>query len=708
MDISFLLFLSEVSWSRDLVSSLLCDPRTTLWGSLSLSRFKTQFNNIGNNFKHTPCLMTLLERHLLARCLLRGADVPEWFFRFVEETIDLEEHLPGMDWNACCAGRWVAAPMLLVGERAHLRWLLVGRVKQPRPRPFPPWVEELMDSKARHAVMDAMTAVSPAGWDTVPPPGAFTCFPLVAAHENCRIAGVSLGLSTALACIFLDNGGEGIMDVAAAGTVQKDGAVGPVGRLPEKVAHAAKSGFRLMVVPAGNRLPADCPEMDVLPAATLAEAWLLASLHGPGRGNRLRLFEAMLNDPRTFVDNCAAVPTQWLWWAKKNGRTGSVMAQVCSAESLFGRFVHHMGDCLRNGRLSHGETLAQLPDSPPRDHGDCSPASRFKWILVNLALANHRGLVLESEQWAGRAGKMVKGASVTDLTAFAAFYNYGFVGLRHNQYRFTPELPGPLADLLSSLETMHRAQCRILPGSQNGALGALYGTIAQNFGFCGPSFLTQTRKYVLLSTEAFGDDPSVHEDRRRQQHCLAYALMDAGRFREAEETLLPYLDVMSRDELCDRLPGFQKWEHALLARFLVDFRPVEMCRRYAQWVEREGASMVGKTHPWQLWRHNMGRVMLFLGRREEAVFFFKESLELCLSGRFGATVRVMAFLPLSGLRKSDALKGLNLDALEKTLRSAAGSLNPVHFQDLLKEKDFLKALDRVWEKPADFFPFTYR
>ena len=99
MDISFLLFLSEVSWSRDLVSSLLYDPRTTLWGSLSLSRFRTQFQRIAHNLKNTPYLTTLLELHLLTHYLLRNTDAPEWFFGFVEEVVDLEGRLPGMDWG---------------------------------------------------------------------------------------------------------------------------------------------------------------------------------------------------------------------------------------------------------------------------------------------------------------------------------------------------------------------------------------------------------------------------------------------------------------------------------------------------------------------------------------------------------------------------------------------------------------------------------
>ena len=462
--------------------------------------------------------------------------------------------------------------------------------------------------------------------------------------------------------------------------------------------------------PSWNPLPAGHPEMDLLPAATLKEAWLLTSLHEPEQGDRRHLFEAMLNDPRIFVDNCAAVPTQWLSWAEKNGRTGCIMARILSLEPLFRQFVHHIEDCLLEGRLSHGETLAQLMNAAYGEEGDfsLSAASRFQWILVNLALGNHRGRVLESEQWADKAEEMVRGASVSDLKAFAGFYNHGFVGLRHNHYRFEPDLPGPLASLLTSLEAMHGTQCRILPGAQNRTLGALYGTISQNFGFCGPCFSEETRKYAFLAMEAFGVDLSTREDCRRQYCYLVYSLMDSGRFREAEEILLVYLEIGSWDALGDRLPAFERWEHAVLARFLADAGPMEMCRLYGKWVMEKGASMGRETHPWQLWCYNMGRMMLLLGRREDAVLYFKESLDLCLLPRFGPTVRVMGLLPLAGLLKLNHLEGVNLGEMEKVIQNAAESLNPVHFQEVLNEEAFTKTLDRVFEHPAALFPFTYR
>ena len=208
--------------------------------------------------------------------------------------------------------------------------------------------------------------------------------------------------------------------------------------------------------------------------------------------------------------------------------------------------------------------------------------------------------------------------------------------------------------------------------------------------------------------EAFGDDPSTREDCRRQYLYLAYSLMDAGRFWEAEEILLVYLDMTSWDDLSDCLPSFERWGHAVLARFLADAGSMEMCHLYRKWLTEKGASMVRETHPWQLWCHNMGRVMLLLGRRRDAVLYFKESLDLCLLSRFGPTVRVMGLLPLADLFKSNHLEGLNLGDLEKVIKNAAESLNPVHFREVLSEKDFTKTLDRVFENPAALFPFTYR
>ena len=59
-----------------------------------------------------------------------------------------------------------------------------------------------------------------------------------------------------------------------------------------------------------------------------------------------------------------------------------------------------------------------------------------------------------------------------------------------------------------------------------------------------------------------------------------------------------------------------------------------------------------------------GGVSHGMGDTKNAGVFFKESLKMCLSDAMGPTVRVMGLLPLSGLRRISAVKGLEVDAVE--------------------------------------------
>ena len=42
------------------------------------------------------------------------------------------------------------------------------------------------------------------------------------------------------------------------------------------------------------------------------------------------------------------------------------------------------------------------------------------------------------------------------------------------------------------------------------------------------------------------------------------------------------------------------------------------------------------------------------------------------------------------------------------IRRMAGELSPDHFRPFLEEPDLEKVLEKVWTRPGDLFPFTYR
>lgn len=694
--------------SLDLLKSLLHDPRNTFWGSATGDAFDVHYGSAIRNLKPYAAYSLLFERFFLAQSLILESGVPPWFQGWAENRIRLAPHLPGLNWEMCRKGPWLAVPLLLSGRRIHVRWLVVGQVPGGGSEVFPPWVETVMDDKARRAVLDSITAAAAV---SRPFEGmAIIGFPLVAEQESFRITGRSLGLSMGLACCLLNSGFKGCIEMPATGAVSTDGNVHPVGRVNEKAVHAKKKHFPAVMIPLTQRKDVILSGIETLPVETLKEAFLSASLYAPGQSKKLRMLETLLDDANAFLSNCISVPAHWLNWAKKAGRTAVVARKIrCSAEHLEA-FLDTIMRCLMKGDISHAEAFFEIVRSASLESVEIpeTDRSRFKWSLINLAFANHRGKVQNAQQWSENAESVIHDAPVSELSAFASFYNYQFVGLYHNHYRFDPEVPETLKNLLAALEAAHAAHLSLSQNFCNASLGALYGTIAQNFGFCGPKFLDRTRYFVNHALKAFGNDRSTRDDRRRQLYYLIHALLDAGRHTEAENTLFRYLEMGAGETLEDRLPKLDKWAHAAIARFVSGVSTDKTHQTYLSWVFERGISIAGKSHPWPLWLNNMGRCMLARGSKEQARAFFDESLKRCLSKRFGSTVRMMALMPLSGLFILGEISSSNLENTAERIFRAARALNPEYFHKLLNETDFQKTLNWVWHSPGLLFPFTYR
>ncbi len=499
-------------------------------------------------------------------------------------------------------------------------------------------------------------------------------------------------------------------ELAATGSVREDGSVPEVGHLSEKIKHARDMGFRIFLFPADNHGVSKTRDMEFLPIGNLRQAWMFAKLYAPGRAAELLLMESMLKDPAVFINNCHTVSLKWLVWARKNGMSQGVGESISKSPDLFGMFVEKLGICLDNGDFARGEALAKLVDlSSVGRFMDAAPLALFKWFTLNLSMANHRGNVSGAELWQEKADAMVKNASVGDAESFAAFCNHRFICLHHNRYDFSPELPRFLKRILSALEDQYGSQCELLQNATHETLGALYGSIAQNYGFCGPEYLPETRTYCHLSRKVYGDGNALQlkTHRLRPLNYLVYACLDAGFPDEAEATLLAYLEMDDWQTLQHRITGFSEWHHAALARFFAAAGKRKEMAEYLEWALGKKGGLIEWKHPWQLWLNNMGRISHRLGDTKNAGVFFKESLEMCFSDAMGPTVRVMGLLPLSGLRRISAVKGLEVDAVEKHIRTSAKNLNPNHFRSLLEEADLTVILDNLWTRPELLFPFTY-
>jgi hypothetical protein len=571
-DLTHLRFLADTQWGQRHLREFLYHPAAGLCGSVSADQFSTAFEAIRRQLAHDEEVIRFLELHILTQALLQKEKPPEWMIPWVADHLDVARYVRPLTWQTCLEGHWHSVPVFLVHESAHLRYFILGLVSRPEKSAFwPEWADGLMDATAKKGILSAVkacTCIHPFSRNQ----GAF-CYPLTVPNQNVQFKDASLGLSISLGFMALLSGRELPEDLAASGSVQGDGSVRKVGQLSKKISHAKQAGFRSFLFSADHRAPSRIEDMDMLPVSGLAEAWMAAALYAPGQAAKLLMMANMLTDPQAFVNNCGLLPPEWLAWAHQNGRTRRVIGLMLGSPDLFETYLERLEGCLGKGELVRAETLASLFEPASiKTLAGAVPLSLFKWFTLHLSLANHRGDVSASEMWEKEADEMVRQTSVSDTEAFASYCNHRFIGMHHNRYHFNPQLPMFMQGILTSLEAQYQFQRQLVKTAINKTLGALYGSIAQNYGFCGPLHLKETRRYLMLSQRAFGDGrvPEWKCDWLRQFSYLTYACLDAGDVDAAEESLLAYLQIDDWQELRPKLPELTQWRHAALARFLAD------------------------------------------------------------------------------------------------------------------------------------------
>lgn len=659
-----------------------------------------------------PGFLNLCRRYLLAQALLHPVQKPAQTLSGLRDWIDPATVLEGLAREPFPAGSWRAAPVLVVDEKGqvHRRYFIAGVCRCDPGPVLPSWSGSALDAEARSAVEDAARAV--AGLGFVPADHRLFCFPLVHSDGRVRIRDRSLGLSLALAWMSAADGKPMPERIAATGAVSESGSVETVGFLEKKTSFLADEtrrggSVRAFLYPAENNEPMSGPLIPV-PVSTLQQAWVFACLYAPGREIALLRFSEMLKDPAEWVRNVAGIPSEWLQWARQNGHLREVMSQVASNPSLFIAWVDAFGALVSRCELPIAREMAAL--IVPEELGKLmhsAPLAAFRWCSLNLALANHEGASDEADVWIDRGLELVPVARRADLAAVADFFNHHCVSL-HNRYRFQPETPDYLRSIMKLLEEQYEVQKTVCPSFP--VLGRLYGTLVQHLAFCGADHLDRVRSLSEKAQVALGRDsvPEYRPEWLRQYSYLAYACLDAGNLKEAEQALFRYLEVNDWDDARGKLPDMSQWEQALLARCLADFQDAGLCRAYQEQMDVVGKDGCGEYHPWQLWCWNRGRIALCMGDREGASAWFEKSVDLCFSGNVGDTVRVMALLPLAGLRHIRQLGDDALHEREGAIRTAARRLNPVHFRMVVESTRFAGILERVWACPGDLFPFSYR
>jgi len=707
VELDYIAFLARNAGAASGLLRLLTSPEYVFWHVETPTHFSKGVEGVIAALAGQEDMAGLFRLHLVTETLIHRDRIPTWLPSWLDKYLPVRDYLP-VSIETAMAGLWCAVPVVTVIDRwkTMIDYFIAGMLPGSEVNdPWPLWADPLFDDNARNSLRTARgLALSMARHQDGTAPWAF---PLTVPNSRKQFTGTSLGLPLALAFLSVALKRPLSPSIIATGEVSPDGRVGPVGRLEEKI-DGVHRAFQAVLYPAENGGMATCERLELFPVTTLDQAWMLACLHSPGECARLALYAAMMEDPDLFVRNIQAVPKTCLAWSLENGYLRPILQRIFDSESLFVALADQLQSAVREGRIDDAEfisTLMDLTDDFDR-LAKTSPLTAFRWASLNVCIKNHRGSPAEASLWSDEARGLLDHALQADMNMVCNLFNHEFVS-RHNRYDFRPDLPMGLKQLLDILEGQYALQCYL--GCQiHKTLGRLYGTIAQNFGFCGPENLAETLAYTEKAMKALGKETASasREEWLRQFNYRTYALLDARDDDAARESLFNYLMVDGWSEVLALLPRFTPWHHALTARFLADTGE-EIRQEYIEWCRRHPVPPPVEAHPWQLWCLNMARIARSTGREEEAAGWARRSLDLCLSSRFGPTVHVMALLPLSELMRLEGNSGRELAYLETRFRTAAVSLNPVHFQPLL-EMDFGAVPAKVGRSPERFFPFTYR
>lgn len=692
-----------------LLEERLGNPGWRILDRFTQEGFTSGYKGIMQTPEFPEPLKELLMRHLVAEYQVFRDAVPASMKRWLQEHLDLEALFPSVEGEDLLSGRWHAAPVILTANRAHLLYFMAGLVTRNTDLLIAP---RRLAAGLGEDTLRAIESAAEAACRILPrKEGEFLCcYPLWAERDRTGIEGGSLGLPMALGFLAALSGEKSSGEILATGAIEREGAVGKVSGVDLKVNYAAeKRGFRAFLYPAENHIPAPYEGLDFLPVSNLREAWLFYSLYHPGRKRQLPIMSEMMENPVRFADNCGEMPAEWVEWTARNGLLDGVVKEAIGRMDLADSLVNSLESCIRGWKLENAAGISGLLDADGLDLlAKTSPAAAFRWSALSLSLANHRGDIEAADLWTERAFRFYDRARGCGPEIFADFHNYRLVSLQ-NRYRFGVQLPQALRDTLGDLESHYEIN-RKKGYPVHKKLGELYGSIAQNYGFCGTQYLDDTIQYAHKARRAFGDGefPEQREDWLRQFNYVTYAYLDAREFRLAERALLQNLEMEGWEGFVQKIPGFSRWQHGLTARYLGDAREKGRAAEYLERMFPERSGRIEKRHPRQLWLYNLGRVAAALGDPQKAETLYRESLDLCLSEGFGPTVRVMALLPLSGLFKMGALD-LERDApLAGRVRDAAEKVNPGHFRAVVGKEDFSSALEAISENPQTLFPFSYR
>ncbi|MEJ5347603.1 MAG: hypothetical protein WHS46_02795 [Desulfosoma sp.] len=612
-----------------------------------------------------------------------------------------------LDWAYVLQAQWALVALPTVqGKKAHVFWALLGALPSSTQFHSPSWIMDRLDAAAQGALVRAhelfrhRTGKAMVFIPLLPPSEPSPC-----------IEGPSWALPAYLGAWEAHlgaMGGRRGLHVAASGDVDEQGCVLPVGFVREKAKALAALGFQTLICPLElAETQASAQGLRVEQVRNIQAAECLWELKGDVTGKGFAKDFEKLGSPQELALGLRSLDPRLRGWSGFSGLYAHAVKEILQnprdAESFTDSLERLFSDASED--LGWVETLLNpISFEDVQDLARQSFLTSFRLAHLLWAVAGQRGNTEEALCWA----KFCRDTFSQQLPLYlegihrlADFWNRLFVTLYHGRYHFDAKLPEWLTDIQDHLESIRESHAVKGLKPAMPSLGKIYGTIAQNFGFCGPLYLRDSIQSVSKAWNAFGEWrlQEFKKDCLRQYHYLVYAYLDANQVGKAQEALENYIESPLDKVNPARL---QRYQHAALARFLAetDFRlPV-----YEKWC-REQLYRSPAEHPWQLWLWNVGR---WLHARQEKKIAWEQGLRFCT--KLGSTAQPMALLHAAWLyREGLALTSWLEEGVFKVLEEVAkGRLHTPHFAELLSKTSWQEVVEAVADQPARWFPFTYR
>jgi hypothetical protein len=595
--------------------------------------------------------------------------------------------------------RWTGMPVLVCrGKNVSTLWFLIGF--QPGPQSLHVLLPPFPAPESIKAMHDAMKAAQLADH---PPAGAVYCLSLQGAPDS-PVTGNSLGLPFSAALCRLAAKQKWPDACYATGALKPDGGIIPVDMVQEKCAAVADRA-RLFLCPDSARPPSFDP---VVACRNLEDAcFALHMSDSGGKAGQVDLYRACLKKTATLLKHYDELPSSFFALPRARERLDELSrspAPILEEMTSALKKIANLPDPGPLTKLLRPDQLADIVE-----HESDFLFTIFEYVVLMISRANHRGDIAGAQAWFGLA-EQLRGRAKWDRTCFS-YLNNRVVTERFNRFDFRPGLPPEFISFIE-FEERHNAA-----GRDDYALGAAYGTMAQNFGFCGPAYLDDLERCADQAAVSFGQ--KYKREKVRPAAYRIYAFLDAGLAEQAAGSVDGYLGLEKTGTNTDRLAAIRSllrdrenaaaYHGAVALRFLADtwnsgLRPHDIT------LLNDIAVLTPEyhDHPWQLTALNLGRLYAKANLVDEASRLFRHAETLCRAGN--TTMRIMALLPLAELYKLDRAEKKDCLTAENLADSTRGDtlFNRDHFKILHALPDGRSILEQVATSRSDLFPFSYR